>query len=99
MVEKIDESMEALNKVLFGTGLLTNEIIQEATDLLSGKVPNKWSNMWEGSENPSTWLKGFSKRAYGLKKWIAKLKDGSLLKNDINLAELFHPEIFLNAIR
>ena len=70
MVEKIDESMEGLNKVIFGTGLLTNEVMQQATDLLTGKVPNKWSNMWEGNENSSAWLKGFSKRAVGLKKWL-----------------------------
>jgi len=36
---------------------------------------------------------------YSLKKWVELTRANSLLNDSVNLAELFHPEIFLNALR
>ena len=99
MVEKIEESIDGINKVLFGTGLLTSDIQNEGMELLLGNVPNKWSGFWDGPAIPTNWLKAFSKKVMQLKKWIKMMETGSLLSNELNFGDLFHPEIFLNAIR
>jgi len=99
MLEKIDQLIESINKVLAGSGLLTSEIYSKALILISGDIPSEWSNYWEGPSNPNSWLKGFCKRAYALKGWVHNLQGGDILKTQLNLADLFHPQIFLNAVR
>lgn len=99
MLEKIDASIESINRVLSGNGLLTTEIYNEASILLTGHIPSKWTRLWEGPENPNSWLKGFCKRAYSLKSWVHSVQGGDILKGPINLADLFHPEILLNSVR
>lgn len=64
-----------------------------------GEVPNKWSSIWDGADLPNVWLKGFAKRVYSLKKWVERTNQKSLLDDELNLSELFHPEVFLNALR
>lgn len=59
MLEKIEASIEGINRVLTGNGLLTSEIQATGTDLLMGKVPLRWQTIWEGSDNAQSWLKGF----------------------------------------
>ena len=99
MIEKIDDSIEGINKVLFGTGLLTSDIQNEGMDLLLGNVPGKWSGFWEGPAIPINWLKTFAKKIIQLKKWVKMIEGGNLLGNELNIGDLFHPEIFLNALR
>lgn len=99
MLNKIEDSIDGLNKVLFGNGLLTSEIQATGMELMLGNVPEKWSKVWEGPDNAISWLKGFCSRVYQLKKWVENLRSGGLLDSALNLADLFHPEIFLNALR
>jgi len=99
MIDKIEESLDGINKVLFGSGLLTSDIQNDGMDLLLGNVPSKWSGFWEGPPVPNTWLKTFCKKILQLKKWIKGMEGGNLLNNELNLGDLFHPEIFLNALR
>ena len=99
MVEKIEESIEGIHKVLFGTGLLTSDIQNEGMELLLANVPNKWSGFWEGPGIPTSWLKAFCKKILQLKKWVKMMDGGNLLSSELNLGDLFHPEIFLNALR
>jgi hypothetical protein len=35
-------------------------------------VPAKWSNLWEGPDTITSWLKGFCKKMTALKKWVDK---------------------------
>lgn len=99
VLDKINSSIFALNDVLFGNGLLTSEILQVGKDLLIGLVPARWTQLWEGPDNPSNWLKGFYKRVYALKAWVERARAGALTNAPVSLSELFHPEVFLNAFR
>lgn len=90
---------EQLKAVLFSNGLLTSEVIDIGLLLIKDQVPAKWTNLWEGPDSVSLWLKGFSKRIIALKKWIEKTNSKSLLQDAVNLSELYHPEVFLNALR
>jgi len=67
--------------------------------LLKGNVPNNWVSLWEGTENPTSWMKSFAKRVFNLNKWYIQIKEGDLLTKELNLSDLFHPEVFLNVIR
>lgn len=99
MVVKVEESLDNINKVLFGTGILTSDIQHEGMELLLGNVPLKWSGYWEGPSVPLAWLKAFSKKVIQLKKWVKAVEAGGLLTGELNLGDLFRPEVFLNAIR
>ena len=99
MIDVIEQSIEGISKVIYGSGLLTSDIQNEAMDLLSGNIPLKWVTIWEGPSNPNSWLKGFAKRAFNMRIWLEMIKNGTLLNNELTLADLYHPEIFLNAIR
>lgn len=34
-----------------------------------------------------------------LKKWLALTREGMLLKSDLDISDLYHPEIMLNAFK
>lgn len=74
MLEKIENSIESINRILNGNGLLTQEIYSTSLDLLAHRVPTKWCSIWEGPDLPNSWLKGFCKRVYSLKKWVDKTR-------------------------
>lgn len=70
MIEKIDNSILALDNVLFKNGLLTNDIRNEALSILQGNVPSSWISFWDGPINPLDWLRGFSRKAICIKSWL-----------------------------
>jgi len=74
MAKKIDAFVETLNTVLTGNGLLTTEIQQAGGALMAGKVPAKWSQLWEGPEHSLSWIKCFMKRAMQLDVWVDKVE-------------------------
>eukprot|EP00828_Plagiopyla_frontata_P016359 TRINITY_DN2149_c0_g1_i7.p1 TRINITY_DN2149_c0_g1~~TRINITY_DN2149_c0_g1_i7.p1 ORF type:complete len:406 (+),score=66.21 TRINITY_DN2149_c0_g1_i7:148-1365(+) len=99
MIEKVNQSIQGFNEVFFNNGLLTSEIQDHALNILMGNVPVKWISFWEGPLNPQAWLKGFSFRCVQVKKWLDQLQHNELMNSELTLSDLFHPEVFLNAIR
>ena len=99
MLDTINQAIENIDNVLAGTGLLTSAIQSEALSLITGDIPAKWLKIWEGPANINSWLKGFCKRAFSLKSWVHAVGQGNILNAPLSLADLFHPEIFLNALR
>lgn len=97
LFDKINTIMDQLKAVLFSNGLLTTEIIETGITFIKDQVPPKWTNLWEGPDNVSQWLKGFAKKLVGLSKWNDKR--GTLLHEQLDLSDVFHPEVFLNALR
>ena len=49
--------------------LLSTDIKVNTTFLLKGEVPILWSDLWEGPENPTSWLKSFTKKIKNLIGW------------------------------
>ena len=84
---------------MFSNGLLTSEIIDMGLIFMKDQVPAKWTILWEGPDSISLWLKGFCKKISALKKWIEKTNSKTLLSETLDLSELFHPEVFMNALR
>lgn len=48
---------------------------------------------------PNECFKVFGKKLTQLKKWIEKISNSTLLNDGVNLAELFSPEVFINACK
>jgi dynein heavy chain 2 len=99
----VDASLNALKKVLFGSGLLTPVIQLTATSLLSGRVPSEWKKLWDGGpEKPQAWLREIVRKRLSLAKWKSSLSKGSttsLLSSPLSLNDLFNPGTFINALR
>ncbi|CAD8135851.1 unnamed protein product [Paramecium octaurelia] len=94
----ISHSFEKLKNVLYNNGLLTSDIIDIGLLFIKDIVPQKWSNFWEGPDDINLWLKIFIKKLNAIKSWIDKIQRKQQL-DEVDLSELFHPEIYMNALR
>ena len=56
-----------------------------------------WLKKWDGPEDPMQYLRGLVARACAILNWVEK--GPRLLHETLDLAELFHPDTFLNALR
>ncbi|KAM7314227.1 putative cytoplasmic dynein heavy chain, partial [Ixodes scapularis] len=62
-------------------------------------VPAQWLKRWEGPEEPLPFLRGVVGRALAVGGWIHKFDAGTLLRDPLELSDLFRPDTFLNALR
>lgn len=99
ILENVNVSIRNIIGVLQGQLMLTPKIESDATQLMSNQVPSAWEKKWEGPENPTNWIRVVTKKGNALISWVQHVQAKSLLKNGINLSDLFHPETFLNAFR
>ncbi|KAI3354358.1 hypothetical protein L3Q82_018881, partial [Scortum barcoo] len=99
LVQSIHQSLAALSKVIRGTQLLTPEVQKLATALLNQECPLTWQNKWEGPEEPMQYLRAVVTRALAIQSWVERAGRQALLSDTLDLAELFHPDTFLNALR
>lgn len=65
----------------------------------STQTPLNWQAKWDGPEDPMHYLRGLISRATAIQTWVDKANNGNLLRDTLDLSELFHPDTFLNALR
>ena len=70
----MNESVTSIIKVLQGTEMLTPKIQTEATSLLKNTVPASWEKMWEGPENPQSWIRILCKKGVQLVQWVQRVQ-------------------------
>jgi len=58
-----------------------------------------WLEKWDGPEDPIQYLRGLIYRAVATQTWLDKATHGTILRDTLDLSELFHPDTFLNALR
>lgn len=63
MLQKVNESIQSITRVLQGTEMLTPKTQKEAMELLKGQVPAIWQKAWEGPENPTNWIRLINKKS------------------------------------
>ena len=63
------------------------------------KTPEDWQRMWEGPEEPVLYLRSIMTRALAIQRWSQRANHGSLLREPLDLSELFHPDTFLSALK
>uniref|UniRef100_H2ZEZ5 Uncharacterized protein n=1 Tax=Ciona savignyi TaxID=51511 RepID=H2ZEZ5_CIOSA len=95
VVQKVHQTLSSLSKVMRGSQLLTTDVHKLANSILQQETPVQWHSMWEGPEDPMNYLHSLVAKTMAL-----QAEKGSLLgSNELNLADLFHPNTFLNAVR
>jgi dynein heavy chain 2 len=102
----VHAAFSAIVGVIDGTGVLTPLIVANAGDLMAGRVPDEWLDVWEaGGEEPSRWLDAAIRRARALSDWETLFRGGEasflpkLKTNALDLGELFNPSTFLNSLK
>jgi dynein heavy chain 2 len=95
----VDGQIAALKAVVFGTALLTPSIQAVGAALLQGEVPLAWEKKWEGPSAAAAWLALLGRKKRALSQWADAVAAGRLLAAPRNLADLFNPGTFLNALR
>lgn len=99
LVQSIHQSLASLSKIIRGTMLLTKEVQNLAAALLNQETPLDWQGKWDGPEDPMQYLRGLVTRATAIQTWVDKADHGNLLRDTLDLSDLFHPDTFLNALR
>ena len=99
LVQTIHKSMASLVKVIRGTQLLDEKVSQLADSLMKQETPSKWQKMWDGPEDPMLYIKTVVAKANAVHQWTSAVEKGRLLKNDIDMSDLFNPATFLGALR
>lgn len=99
LVKSIHQTLSALSKVIRGTILLTSDVQKLANSLLLQETPLKWQAVWEGPDDPTQYMRTIVAKAMALQGWVSKAESGRILKEEIDLADLLHPNTFLNALR
>ncbi|KAL3878520.1 hypothetical protein ACJMK2_030860 [Sinanodonta woodiana] len=99
LIQSVHLSLAALSKVIRGTQLLTKEVQNLAEALLNQETPQSWLSKWDGPEDPIQFLHGLVSRGLAIQTWMDKAENNSLLRDTLDLSELFRPDTFLNAFR
>uniref|UniRef100_A0A8C4QBH8 Cytoplasmic dynein 2 heavy chain 1 n=1 Tax=Eptatretus burgeri TaxID=7764 RepID=A0A8C4QBH8_EPTBU len=99
LVQIIHSSLRDLSRVIRGTSLPNAAVHSTATSLLSQQCPAAWQTLWEGPADPAHFLRTVVYRARAVLDMVKRLDKGTLLSDTINLSDLFHPQVFLNALR
>ena len=67
--------------------------------MLRGEPSSKWRKIWEGPDLVSDWLKLFVRKLNNVQKWKQLTESNRLLGEELDLSEVYRPEIFLNAMK
>eukprot|EP00090_Calanus_glacialis_P009483 TRINITY_DN17857_c0_g1_i1.p1 TRINITY_DN17857_c0_g1~~TRINITY_DN17857_c0_g1_i1.p1 ORF type:complete len:1541 (-),score=379.52 TRINITY_DN17857_c0_g1_i1:129-4454(-) len=98
LLQFIHKSLAGLSKVIRGTSLLDEKVTKLAASLLKQETPASWQKMWSGPETPMEYIKSIVSKAGEIQKWVSRMDQGTLLKDNLDLSDLFHPDTFLSAL-
>ncbi|KAG6550186.1 hypothetical protein Mapa_008144 [Marchantia paleacea] len=80
----------------------TQHMSQRASDdcqrLVSGHVPECWTNLWEGPNEPLEYLKAVLQRASGISKYRDLRSTNGLQVEALDPSTFFNPKAFLSAV-
>ena len=98
LLQEVHRSLAGLSKVIRGTSLLDSKVSLLAGHLLQGETPVSWQGRWQGPEEPMDYIRTIVHKAGEARKWVGKAESGSLLREPLDLSDLFHPDTFLSAL-
>ena len=98
LLQSVHKTLAGISKVIRGTSLLSDKVLKMAGKLLRQETPDEWQKVWSGPDNPFDYIKCIVGKVNEIQKWTSRIDQGSLLKDSINFADLFHPDTFLNSL-
>ncbi|KER30421.1 hypothetical protein T265_03154 [Opisthorchis viverrini] len=103
LVHTVHAGLAGLSRTCRGTQLLTTALRQLAESLLHGETPDSWLAEWpEGPEDPVSFLRDLVAKAIAVQNLMKLAETKQFLRANsppIDLADLFRPTTFLNAVR
>ncbi|VDP79028.1 unnamed protein product [Echinostoma caproni] len=103
LVQTVHNGLAGLSRACRGTQLVTAGLHQLAESLLHGETPKTWLDEWpEGALDPVSFLRDLVRKASAVQDWLEREENNQLIQRDspaLDLADLFRPSTFLNAVR
>ncbi|XP_022659262.1 cytoplasmic dynein 2 heavy chain 1-like [Varroa destructor] len=98
LVQSVHSDLAEISKTIRGTILVTNSSASIAEQLLKLETPLEWQRQWSGPEDPYNYMRQLVSKASAIQnKWMSS--SGFSFDAIFDLAELLHPNKFLNALR
>ncbi|KAF6780509.1 hypothetical protein AHF37_00019 [Paragonimus kellicotti] len=103
LIHTVHTGLAGLSRACRGTQFVTAALHKLAESLLHGETPSCWLSEWpEGPEEPIPFLRDLVAKASAVQNWMALAEANQLIQTNsaaLDLADLFRPSTFLNAIR
>ncbi len=102
LVALIDRTLGGIARVLKGTDTLSSGVQSAGAALLTDTIPGSWDAAWEGPEAPMDYCRAVVAKALAIEgHWQKCQSPNGLLEGSapLELASVFHPGTFLNALR
>ncbi len=99
LLQLVHASLSGLSKVIRGTAHLDETVAALADSLLRHETPGRWQKAWDGPEDPLEYVQTLCHKADRVQQWHDLARQDALLRGDLTLSDLFHPDTFLGALR
>ncbi|XP_068082912.1 cytoplasmic dynein 2 heavy chain 1 [Anabrus simplex] len=97
LVQHVHKTLVSLSKVIRGTALPSGDTLNLAEAIMSHQTPSSWQKIWEGPEDPMLYLRSIMGRSLAVQRW--NQQGSQVLRDAVDLSELFHPDTFLSALK
>ncbi|XP_063237932.1 cytoplasmic dynein 2 heavy chain 1 [Bacillus rossius redtenbacheri] len=99
LVQAIHRSLAAISKVVRGSTAPRPDLAELAAGIMKHQTPPQWQREWGGPAEPLPYLRGVVARVLAVQRWGQKSEQGALLREPLDLADLFRPGVFLCALK
>ncbi|CAH8846367.1 unnamed protein product [Trichobilharzia szidati] len=104
LVQAVHSNLASLSRACRGSQLVTDVLHQLAGSILHGETPETWLSQWpEGPSEVVPFLKDLIAKSNTVQTWAKQAETDQFLReqneNGLDLASLFRPATFLNALR
>lgn len=91
--------MSSISKILRGTALLSNEVLEIGAALLRGETPDSWANIWEGPNKAPAFIETVVIKTLAIMQHREQVLANTFFNFSLQLSSFFNPITFLNAHR
>lgn len=99
LMQQVHRTLGNMSKVIRGILVPSEGLVTVADSLLKRETPQEWLKKWEGPLDTMGYLQGVVTRAIAIQKWKTNSKEGSVLRNSVDLSDLLNPDTFLSAFK
>uniref|UniRef100_A0A5K4FDN9 Cytoplasmic dynein 2 heavy chain 1 n=1 Tax=Schistosoma mansoni TaxID=6183 RepID=A0A5K4FDN9_SCHMA len=104
LIQHVHSSLASIARACKGTQLVTGLMHQLAKSLLHGETPDSWLLQWpEGPNEVVPFLRELVVKSNAVQTWTKQVENNQFSNEQnvqcLDLANLFHPATFLNALR
>lgn len=73
ILQRVNESIVRITKVLSGVEMLTPDTEKVAKSLMIGDISATWCSIWDGPTDPNSWIRLVTRKASALRGWIQRV--------------------------